>query len=180
MKILSFLPKKYKLTITLLIIIISNFLPVVNNNTAAKLALSYIGYLSICSTLFILIIIVSKLYNNKVVTFSYTSLSFIAICIIFYGCFFISSYKLYDIGFNAYIVVPFIFTYGFVLLLISKRFIVFNAIFLAAVLASLSYLLQINIWNYLIDPVLIIICLIELLSDLIIFLKKKERKYNSS
>lgn len=172
--ILAFLPKKYKFIITLILIAISNLIPIVNNLTIAELAFGYIGYLSLCSTLFILIIITTKLYSKQAVIFSYTCLAFLIMCIIFYGCFFISSYKLYDIGFSAYIVLLFIFSYGIILLLISNKFIVFNTILLIATLASFSNLLQMNIWNYIIDPILVIICLIELISALIILVKNKK------
>lgn len=96
--------------------------------------------------------------------------------IIFYGLFFIVSYKLYDIGYNAYLVLAGVFTYGLILLLISNRFTLFNIIIVIATVAFFNGILQGNIWNYLLDPVLLVVCIIEISRALLITAKNKQYK----
>ena len=173
--LLAPLAKKYRFAITLVLIAIFNTVPALHNLTIAELASGYVGYLSICSVLLMLIVISSKLCTTQVTTFAYTSLAFLIMCIVFYVCFFISSYKLYDLGFNPYMILLVVFAYGITLLLISNKFILFNSILLVSTLVFFSALLQLNIWNYIVDPILIIVSLIEIISTLVVLTTKKNK-----
>ncbi|MFC4892185.1 hypothetical protein ACFPDQ_03885 [Pseudofrancisella aestuarii] len=173
-RILGFLPKK-NLTISVFILfLLFNTINVESNVNIAEIVFGFIGYLSISSSLLLIILIFNKLYSSNKTTFTYTSIAFLMILTIFYVSFFINSYTLYDIGFTPYIILFFIFTYGLILLKVSKNFILFNCIILMSCVISFTELLQLNIWNYLVDPCLLIICIIELVRSLVIRFRNKQ------
>ncbi|MDE4953331.1 hypothetical protein NAI68_11825, partial [Francisella tularensis subsp. holarctica] len=61
------------------------------------------------------------------------------------------------------------------LLVISNRFILFNIIIVITTVADFSGILQGNIWDYHLDPILLVICIIEI-SRALITTKYKQHK----
>ncbi|ASG68455.1 hypothetical protein CDV26_08665 [Francisella halioticida] len=178
LRLFGFLQKKILLIIVIVLLALNLINVTSNNETIYYFIIGVTSYFSFSSFLFLVSIIASIFINNKTTIFPYTSLAFLPIMIIFYGLFFVSSYKLYDFGFNPYIVTPFIFIYGLALLSISKRFILFNTIIVLSSAMLLTHILQVNIWNYLLDPTLLIICIIEVIRSLITHLSHRKQKSN--
>ncbi|MED7819512.1 hypothetical protein [Francisella sp. 19S2-10] len=174
LRLFGFLQKKILIVITIILLALNLVSVTSNNETIYYFILGVTNYFSFSSFLFLLFIILSIFINNKTTIFSYTSLAFLPIIIVFYGLFFVLSYKLYDFGYKPYIVVPFIFIYALVLLSISKKFVLFNIIIVISSAIFFTNILQTNIWNYLLDPTLLIICIIEIITCMI-HLKKKDK-----
>ncbi|QIW10713.1 hypothetical protein FIP56_08360 [Francisella sp. LA112445] len=177
LRLFSFLQKKILLIIVVILLSL-NFVSITHNETIYYFAVGFTNYFSFSTSLFLIVLITSIFISNKTIAFPYTSLAFSVILIIFSSLFFISSYKLYDLGFNPYIVSPFIFLYGLVLLSISKKFILFNIIIIISSAMFLTHILQNNIWNYLLDPILLIVCIIEIIRSLIIYGLDRRKKDN--
>jgi hypothetical protein len=135
------------------------------------------SYLSTASTLFMLIILISQFSKNVKYTYEYTSIAFLILLVPFYLSFAVSSYYLYDIGYNPYIIAIFVYIYALILVAYSKKFLLFNIIIIISSLLFFTSILQGNIWNYLADPILVIICLIELI---IVFVNKRFKNTNNN
>lgn len=179
LRIFSFLQKKTLLVIVVILLAFNLVNVTIDNETIYYFTLGVTSYFSLSTFLLLFFIIASIFINDKNTIFPYTSLAFLPIIIIFYSLFFISSYKLYDFGFSPYIVTPFIFIYALVLLSISKRFVLFNIIIVVSSAMLFTNILQANIWNYLLDPTLLIICIIETIRSLIVYLSCKKQKDNT-
>lgn len=176
LRIFTFLPKRL-LLLVILILLCFNFINITSDNqTIFYFVTGFINYFSFSSFVLLIFIIVTTFISKKIAIFPYTCTAFLLILIIFYGLFFIVSYKLYDIGYSAYLVLTCVFAYGLMLLVISNRFILFNIIIVIATIAYFSGILQNNIWNYLLDPVLLVICVIEISRALFITTKNKQHK----
>ncbi|WP_150468431.1 hypothetical protein [Francisella sp. SYW-9] len=178
LRLLGFLQKKVLLILTIILLALNLISVTSDSETIYYFITGVTSYFSLASSLFLVVIIASIFISNNAIVFPYTSLGFLPILVIFYGLFFIFSYKLYDFGFSPYIVTPFIFIYGLVLLLISNRFILFNIIIVISSVLLLTNILQANIWNYLLDPVLLIICVIEIIRSLVIYRSSRKKKDN--
>ncbi|ALB01455.1 membrane protein [Francisella persica ATCC VR-331] len=176
LRIFTLLPKRL-LLLAILILLCFNFINISSDNeTIFYFVTGFINYFSFSSFILLIFIIVTTFISKRTIIFPYTSTAFILMLIIFYGLFFIVSYKLYDIGYNAYLVLAGVFTYGLILLLISNRFTLFNIIIVIATVAFFNGILQGNIWNYLLDPVLLVVCIIEISRALLITAKNKQYK----
>lgn len=173
--LLRILPKLSKRLFLVIIIVFGlNFISVTPyNESIFYFATGFINYFSFTSFALLVFIITTAILSKKTTIFLYTSSAFMLMLLVFYAVFFIASYKLYDIGLDPSLILPFIFIYGIALLLISNKFILFNIIITMACLMLFSGLLQGNIWNYLLDPVLLIICIIEIPRALLIRSKFK-------
>ncbi|ORM39095.1 hypothetical protein A2G94_00095 [Francisella endosymbiont of Ornithodoros moubata] len=176
LRIFTLLPKKL-LLLAILILLCFNFINISSDNeTIFYFVTGFINYFSFSSFILLIFIIVSIFISKKTTIFPYTSTAFMLMLIIFYGLFFIMSYKLYDIDYSAYLVLACVFAYGLILLLISNRFILFNVTIVIAAVVFFSGILQGNIWNYLLDPVLLMVCIIEISRALLITAKNKQHK----
>ncbi|APC92034.1 MULTISPECIES: hypothetical protein [Francisella] len=176
LRIFAALPKRLLLVI-IAILLSFNFINITSDNqTIFYFVIGFINYFSFSSFILLIFIILTTFINKRTTIFPYTSTAFMLMLIILYGLFFMVSYKLYDIGFNAYLVLFWVFAYGLILLLISNKFILFNIIIVIVSTAFFSGILQGNIWNYLLDPVLLVLSIIELSRALLITVKNKQVK----
>lgn len=178
LRIFSFLQKKTLIIIVVIFLAFNLINVTIDNETIYYFVTGATNYFSFSSFLLLFFIIASIFINDKNTIFPYTSLAFIPIIIVFYSLFFISSYELYDFGFSPYTVVAFIFIYALVLLSISKRFVLFNIIIVVSSAMLFTNILQANIWNYLLDPTLLIICIIEVIRALIVYLSCRKQRDN--
>ncbi|MED7787887.1 hypothetical protein [Francisella sp. 19X1-34] len=178
LRLLGFLQKKVLVILTIILLALNLISVTSDSETIYYFITGVTSYFSFSSLLFLVAIISSIFISNKATTFTYTSLAFLPILVIFYSLFFISSYELYDFGFWPYIVTAFIFIYALILLSISKRFVLFNTIIVLSSAMFVTHILQANIWNYFLDPVLLIICVIEIIRSVIIYHSSKNKKDN--
>ncbi|ABU60966.1 hypothetical protein FM755_05795 [Francisella tularensis] len=175
LRIFTFLPKRL-LLLAILILLCFNFISITyDNQTIFYFVTGFINYFSFSSFILLIFIIATTFASKRITIFPYTSIAFLLIIFIFYGSFFIVSYSLYDIGYSAYLVLACVFAYGLILLVISNRFILFNIIIVITTVAYFSGILQGNIWDYLLDPILLVICIIEI-SRALITTKNKQHK----
>ena len=150
-------------SVTLIIILIGCFTNIVN---FIYFIPGFVSYLSTASTLLMLIILISQFIKSKTYTFGYTSIAFLILVIVFYGSFALDSYYLYHKGFNPFTIAISVYVYAVILFACSRKFLLFNIIIIVSSLLFFTSLLQDNIWNYLVDPILLLVCLIELISAL--------------
>lgn len=175
-KLFTLLPKKTTLTITTVILVIANNVNIYQNINLIELIFGFINYISISTTLFITIIILSKLSNSYRYYFVNTSCAFIPIFIVFYSSLFLFTQNLFDYGFTPSTVLAPIFIYAVLLIFISKKFILFNVILIISTISTFSEIIGVNVWNYIIDPSLLIICIFEIIGYLIYLAVSKYKK----
>jgi hypothetical protein len=157
---------KIKLIIITAILVLFNAINLESNITISAAIFGFIGYVSIPTICICMIYIINTIFNKKSTPQIATSLAFILIMTILYSMFFVSSYTIYDIGFTPYIIIGAFAIYGICLSMISDKFAYFNYIVLFAIAFSFTNILGNNVWNYLIDPTLLIVCVIEILSTI--------------
>jgi len=158
-----------------LIMVIANTVNIHQNVTAIEFIFGFVSYISVSTSLFIAVILFSKASNSYKYCFINTGCAFMPILMIFYISFFLFTKNLFDYGFSHDIVLAPIFIYATLLVFISRKFVLFNAILIIASISIFSETIGTNAWNYIIDPCLLIVCIFEIVGYLIYKVYSKDK-----
>ena len=164
----SFTANKKTKLLTIFIISLLSLIPRKNVNLI-MLVNGYFSLLSITSTILFSLYIINSFVRHDIIKFDYTLYAFVPILLFFYGFSTVAftPFYPYSYGFAPLYLVSIIGIYALSLAFISKRFFLFNVLVLFAIVISHSKFLGNNLWNYLIDPIILFWIIIFLITNLI-------------
>lgn len=144
------------------IAIIASLISWCGNTKTVMLINGLINMLSISSLCLLLIYIFDNLTKSNNLSYRYSLYAFAPIVIFFYAFSLFAHTRFYPFtyGFSPLMLTMIVSIYALTLLAISRKFILFNCIICLVLLTYHTNILGHNLWNYLLDPILIILILV--------------------